>query len=283
MADPTRVALTRVALIYDYDDTLARGSIQESSLIPNLNIEPKSFWSEVYSRTKENDADRILVYMQLMLRKAEEMKFKITKQVLRDHGNSSDLFEGLSDKSWFSRLNEFADDKELSLEHYVISSGTKEMIEGSVIANQFKRIFASKYIYDDSGRAVWPGVAINYTTKTQFLFRINKGILDISDDDSLNAYTPEQKRPIPFSRMIFIGDGFTDIPAMKMTTQQGGYSIATYDPKCDPTSLNKIHALIADDRVNYVAPADYTKDSPMDILVKGILGRIARVVGNSPE
>lgn len=268
-----------VALIYDFDGTLARGNIQESSFIPDLKIDKDTFWTEVEARTKKNDCDQILVYMQLMLQKAGEQQFDLTRDVLRKHGENSQLFEGLCDKSWFKRVNEFASAHNLCLKHYVISSGTQEMIEGSVIADEFAKIFASRYLYDDAGKAVWPGVAINYTNKTQFLFRINKGIENVWDQKSLNEYMPEQERQIPFSRMIFIGDGQTDVPAMKTTTYQGGYSIATYDPKRDPESLQNIHKLIADERANYVAPADYTKDSPMDILVRGILGRIARTVG----
>ncbi|WP_323799144.1 haloacid dehalogenase-like hydrolase [Parasphingorhabdus sp.] len=264
----------RTALIYDYDGTLAQGNIQENSFLPAIGMKRNEFWDQVKQLTKQHDADEILVYMQLMLQKAKTNNIEITKEAFRVHGKSSTLFEGLEDHSWFQRLNAFADGHGLTLEHYIISSGTQEMIEGSSIAEDFKAIFASRYIYDASGHAEWPSLAINYTTKTQFLFRINKGIDNVWDNQAINAYKAEAERPIPFSRMVFIGDGDTDIPAMKMTSHYGGHSIAAYDPERNSRSLDKIHSLIADGRVNFVAPADYKENAPMDILVKGILGRI---------
>ena len=273
----------RTALIYDYDGTLAHGNIQENSFIPSIDMTREEFWAEVKRLTKQHDADEILIYMQLMLREAHKKKFKVTREALRTHGKSSQLFNGLDDKSWFERLNVFAADRGLALEHYILSSGTQEMIEGSLIAGAFKAIYASRYIYNENGEAEWPSLAINYTTKTQFLFRINKGINNVWDNKAINAFMPETERPIPFTRMVFIGDGDTDIPAMKMTSHYGGHSIAAYDPKRDPHSLWKIHTLISDGRVNFVAPADYTENAAMDILMKGILGRIARAVGYRPE
>lgn len=275
--------MKRTAIIYDYDGTLAYGNIQENSFLPSIGMERQDFWGEVKRLTRDNDADEILVYMQLMLRKAKSKNIKITKQELRTHGRSSQLFDGLADHSWFNRMNQFATKRGLQLEHYIISSGTQEMIEGSLIADDFDGIFASRFIYSDDGEAEWPSLAINYTTKTQFLFRINKGIKNVWDNDAINAFMPENERPIPFSRMIFIGDGDTDIPAMKMTSHYGGQSIAAYNPRRDKRSLEKIHRLISDGRVNFVAPADYSENSHMDILLKGILGRIARGEGYRPS
>lgn len=274
--------LKRTALIYDYDGTLARGNIQENSFLPAIDMARGDFWDEVKRLTKQYDADEILVYMQLMLRKAREKGVEVTREALGKHGASSQLFNGLADHSWFTRLNAFAAERGLLLEHYILSSGTQEMIEGSLIASDFKAIFASRYIYNEMGQADWPSLAINYTTKTQFLFRINKGIENVWDNEGINAFMPEAERPIPFSRMVFIGDGDTDIPAMKMTSHYGGHSIAAYDPKRDTRSLDKIHKLISDGRVNFVAPADYSADAQMDILLKGILGRIARAEGYRP-
>lgn len=274
--------LKRTAIVYDYDGTLARGNIQENSFLPAIAMERSEFWREVKRLTKEHDADEILVYMQLMLRKAQERGIEVTREEFKHHGENSDLFAGLANLSWFERLNSFAHQLGLSLEHYIVSSGTQEMIEGSIIAKAFKEIFASRYLYNDKGQAEWPSLAINYTTKTQFLFRINKGIENVWDNGAINAFMPEGERPVPFARMIFIGDGDTDIPAMKMTSYQGGYSIAAYDPDRDGRSMDKIHRLIADDRVNFVAPADYSEYAPMDILLKGILGRIARKEGYRP-
>jgi hypothetical protein len=269
--------LTTTAVIYDFDGTLARGNLQECSFIPNINMERDAFWEEVKRRTEEEDADEILVYMHLMLEKAKAAGLNVTKDMLRKHGLDAPLFLGLDGKRWFQRMNAFAEGQGLELKHYIISSGIEEMIRGCSIHDAFHKIYASKYIYEGE-IASWPGVAINYTTKMQYLFRINKGIENHWNRAALNAYMPGVLRPIPFSRMIFLGDGDSDIPAMKMMTFQGGYSVAVYDDQGDSRDIDKIHRLISDDRVDFVAPANYEQESQLDIIVKGILGRIAHGV-----
>ena len=273
--------LKRTALIYDFDGTLARGNLQETSFIPDIGMTNDEFWGEVKARTKDHDADEILVYMHLMLEKANGSGKQVTKEDLQSHGEKARLFPGLADKSWFDRINCHADQRGLDLEHYIVSSGIHEMIEGCPLRDAFRRVFASKFIYEN-GFAAWPGVGINYTTKTQYLFRINKGIDNHWDNDSINSYMPETERRIPFDRMIFIGDGYTDIPTMKMLTHKGGHSVAVYDPCRSDGDLSKIHKLISDGRVEFVAPADYKEKSQLDIIVKGILGRIARKHGYRP-
>ena len=267
--------LLRSALIYDFDGTLARGNLQEHSFIPAVGMSKEGFWAEVKSRAEQEDADEILVYMLLMIEKARERGITVSKQDLRKHGKDAVLFRGLQDQSWFHRINRHAMQYGLCLEHYIISSGIEEMIRGCAIFEAFTEVFASKFIYAD-GAAAWPGVAINYTTKTQYLFRINKGIDNHWDGAAINRYMAEDRRPIPFKRMIFVGDGDTDIPAMKMITYQGGCAIAVYDPCRSGGDLDKIHRLIADRRVDFVAPADYSQDAQLDIIIKGILNRIAR-------
>jgi len=251
--------------------------LQECSFIPKINMTATQFWEEVKRRTKKEDADEILVYMHLMLEKARDANEKVTKKMLRKHGKDVPLFTGLKGRTWFKRIDKFARANGLDLQHYIISSGIEEMIRGCPIQNAFRRVYASKYIYEGNV-AAWPGVAINYTTKTQYLFRINKGIDNHSDREALNAYMPEASRPIPFNRMIFLGDGDSDIPAMKMMTLQGGYSVAVYDPKKSEKDLVKIHRLISDNRADFVAPANYEESSQLDIIIKGILVRIAHGV-----
>ena len=275
MALDSKHARKPTALIYDFDGTLAKGNLQEQSFIPDIGMSRENFWAKVKARAKESDADEILVYMHLMIEKAKEKGGGVSAKELCRHGEQADLFPGLGDKTWFDRINQHATDLGLDLKHYILSSGIEEMIRGCPIYDAFHHVFASKFIYED-GKAAWPGVGINYTTKTQYLFRINKGVENHWDDDSINAYTPESKRPIPFHRMIFIGDGLTDIPTMKMLTYKGGHSIAVYDPERTDKDLNKIHSLISDDRVNFVAPANYEENSQLDIIVKGILGRIVQ-------
>lgn len=269
------------AIVYDFDGTLSRGNIQEHSFIPHLGMGQHEFWREADDLAEREDADEILVYMQLMLEKARERGIEVTEAQLAEHGRAAELFEGLADTSWFLRINAHAAERGLQLEHYIVSSGILEMIRGCPIHDQFAWIFASRFIYR-KGVAAWPGVAINYTTKTQYLFRINKGIRNTWNSRDLNAFMPESERRIPFQRMVFVGDGDTDIPTMKMITHQGGYAVAVYDPRRTDRDLSKIHRLLSDGRADFVAPADYTENSQLDIVIKGLLGRIARQHGYRP-
>jgi hypothetical protein len=265
----------RTALVYDFDGTLVAGTMQEHSYIPAMGVAPTAFWTEVKALTREHDVDEILVFMWRMLEIARANGVKVTRPMLNKHGADLPLFNGLA--TWFGRINGYAAIRGLEIEHYIISSGNEEIIRGCSVQTHCKYIFASKFIYEDEV-AVWPGVAINYTTKTQYLFRINKGIENIWDNTRINRWMPPAERPIPFDRMIFIGDGETDIPAMKTVRDQGGCSIAVYDPARfgEPKPHMVLHNLISEDRVSFVAPADYSEHSQLDVTVKGSLGRIAR-------
>jgi phosphoserine phosphatase len=271
--------VNRTALIYDFDGTLAKGNVQEHSFLPDLGISSAEFWAKVKRRAEEHDADEILTYMWLMLEAASAAGKPVTREAIEQHGHRTPLFEGV--EQWFDRINAYGAERGLDIEHYIVSSGNLELIRGSPITRHFRHVFASKFIYDEGGRAVWPGMAINYTTKTQFLFRINKGIDNSWDGSAINRWIPMDERPVPFERMIFIGDGDTDIPAMKMVRYQGGHSIAVFDPDAftEARHQEKLHRLIAEDRVHHVAPADYTAGSQLDVVIRGILGRIARESG----
>jgi hypothetical protein len=267
----------RTAIVYDFDGTLAPGNIQDHSLLwEYLKTSPKDFWDIVTADKKTHDADEILVYLQLLLKQAKALGLPITRDVLRIHGAKTPLFAGVTD--WFERINAHALERRLRVEHYVISAGNEEMIQGTSIARHFQRVFACRYRYDEQGVAEWPAVTINYTSKTQFLFRINKGVENAWDNEPVNRWVPPAERPIPFSRIIYLGDGDTDIPSMKMVRHQGGHSVAVFDPdKWAKNELQKkVYNLIAEDRAGFVVPADYTEGSQLDITVKGILGRIAR-------
>lgn len=265
------------AIVYDFDGTLAPGNIQEHSLLEGyLETTTKAFWKRVALEKKRHDADQILVYMRLLLEHAKAIEKPITADVLKKHGARVRLFEGV--ESWFDRINTYASTRNLRLEHYVVSSGNEEMIRGCKIARHFRHIFGCRYIYDSEGQAVWPGTAVNYTTKTQYLFRINKGVMSHWDNEPVNRWVPMDERPMPFARMIYLGDGDTDIPSMKMIRHQGGHSIAVFDPASwdEPQQQQKVYNLIAEDRAHFVVPADYTKGSQLDVTIKGVLGRIAR-------
>ncbi|MGB0331204.1 MAG: HAD family hydrolase [Planctomycetota bacterium] len=272
MDHPRRTA----AFVYDFDGTLAVGNVPEHSFLPRLGVEPAEFWGRVKAAAREQDADEILTYMALMVRLAASKGEAVTRESLAEDGRSVPFFRGVPE--WFDRMDRHAAELELHLEHYVVSSGIGEMIESCEIAPKFRRIFASCFMYDEQGRATWPGTAVNYTTKTQYLFRINKGIDNAWDNASINRWIPEQDRPVPFSRMVFFGDGDTDVPSMKTVRNLGGHSIAVFDPaQWDAlTAQGKVHRLIAEDRVNFVAPADFSESGQLDVLAKGVLGKIGR-------
>ncbi len=242
--------------------------MQEHNFIPDLGIQPKQFWKEVQANAKKNDMDEILSYMELMLGKARTKQIRINRKQFRDYGKKIHFFEGV--ESWFGRINKYARQRHIDLHHYIISSGLREMIDGTSIKKYFKYIFASGFRYDQHDVAIWPALAVNYTNKTQYLFRINKGIINSYSNKEINKFTPEEDRPIPFSNMIYIGDGETDIPAMKMIKYQGGYAIAVYKPRKPGAKVNA-KALLKQGRADYAIPANYCENSALDEVVKKII------------
>jgi len=278
---------TKTALVYDFDGTLAEGDCAQHGLMPALKItDVKKFWKKVREATKDRDADEILAYLGFLALQARDVgkREELTPEKLKKHGAQIPLFPGVAE--WFDRINTYAKERHVHLEHYIISSGIEEMIAGTPIANHFQRIFACRYHYDKvTGYAKWPAVSINYTTKTQYIFRINKGVLNSYDNSLVNRYVEHDKRPMPFVRMIYLGDGDTDIPSMKLVKEQGGCSIAVFDEKKWAKSENqvKIEKLIAEDRVNYVVPGNYKELGQLDVTVKGVLSKIRRKYGASSQ
>lgn len=261
-----------VAICYDFDGTLSPGNMQEYGFFSELGKVAENFWSESTESAKKNHADPILAYMNHMIDKAKIGDIGTTRQAFKKYGKTVKLFDGVED--WFERIIEHGKKKDISIEHYIVSSGLKEMIEGTSIGRKFKKIYACSFIYDNNDAAKWPAVAVNYTTKTQFLFRINKGIDDDNDNTKINEYIHESKRRIPFFRMIYIGDGLTDIPCMKLVKDKGGYSIAVYNPG-GRGKKKDTEKLLKDGRVNFVAKAEYGVDSQIEKLVFAILDEIA--------
>lgn len=260
-----------VAIMYDFDKTLCTKDMQEYTFIPNVGLTPKDFWKESNQLAKDKKMDAILAYMYLMIEKAHAARVSIRRNEFVKMGKDLQFFPGVID--WFKRINSIGDELGLSVEHYIISSGLREIIEGSSIFKEFKDVFACEYLYNENDVACWPKNAVNYTTKTQFLFRINKGVLDISNDNDLNTYTPEDDRPVPFRNMIYIGDGLTDVPCMKLVKINGGYSIAVFQRG----KKNKVEDLITNNRVNFIEPADYSEGSDLDKTVNLILSKMAMV------
>ena len=260
-----------IAICYDFDGTLSPRNMQEYDYIPQLKLSSKRFWNEVEERAKNQEADQILSYMRLMIEKATPSSgVRITRQSFEDFGKTVELFSGVL--GWFKRIDTYGKRRGASINHFIISSGLKEMIRGTPIAGKFKRIYASSFMFDQNGVAIWPALALNYTTKTQFLFRINKGVLDSWDNSKINDFVPMDKRPVPFARFIYIGDGSTDIPCMKLVKEQRGYSIAVYQPG----SKKKASAerLLTEDRINFVAPADYREGRSLDKQVKATIDKM---------
>lgn len=270
--------LIRIAFAYDFDGTLAPGNMQEHSFIPQLGIDNGEFWDEANRLAEKHDMDEILAYMYLMLEKARQKEIPITRTAFLEHGSKTTFFQGVEE--FFSRMSAYALNKGMQLDHHIISSGIRDIILGTNIAQYFTNIFASGFAFDPNDVAIWPALAINYTNKTQYLFRINKGINNSWDNSLINKYVKMDQRPVPFQRMIYLGDGETDVPAMKMIKYQGGTAIAVYDPdrkgrkgKLSPREV--CEKLIEQNRADFIASADYTEGSRLDQILKSIMNRIA--------
>ncbi len=259
----------KIALIYDFDGTLSPKNMQEYGFISDIKIKKDDFWRQNKELANNNDANQILCYMYLMIKNARSKDIPLKRETFKKYGANIELFSGV--KEWFGRINSYGQSIGVEVKHYINSSGLKEMIEGTEIANEFENIYACTFLYDVNGVACWPAVAVDYTTKTQFLFKINKGIKEISDTVKINEYVAEEDRPIPFKHMIYFGDGTTDIPCMKMIKINGGFSIAVYgDNKKKETALK----LIDENRANFVCKADYSENAELFKVVKRILDKM---------
>ena len=258
-----------LAICYDFDKTLSPDDMQAQGYIQSLGQDTDAFWKESNALAAENDMDQNLAYMYLMVTKSKG-KFYVTKDKLKEYGSKVELFAGV--ESWFDRITDYGREKGVKVEHYIISSGLKEMIEGTAIADKFEKIYASCFYYGESGDALWPAQAINYTNKTQFLFRIEKGILDINDQ-KVNDYVNPSEIRVPFRNMVYIGDSATDVPCMKLVNSYGGHSIGVYNPNTQDKS--KVYNMMAQNRIKYFEEATYTEGSELEKLLKGIIDKTA--------
>ena len=258
-----------IAFLYDFDKTLCTTDMQNYAFIPSLGMTPAEFWAEANGFGRQNHIDGILAYMYIMLREAERKKLPFTREDLVEKGRQIELFPGV--ESWFSRINAFGEAQGVRVEHYVISSGLREIIEGSSISHEFKEIYASEFYYDETGRPVWPKLAVNFTAKTQFVYRINKGVLDVSDDKTLNDSMPDDSKRIPFPNMIYMGDGLSDVPCMKMMRAYGGQAIAVYQD----ANRTGVEELLAKKRVDFIFPADYREGRALEETARNIIRKMA--------
>lgn len=260
-----------LAICYDFDKTLSPDDMQAQGYIQSVGYDVQKFWDESNDLAKANDMDNNLSYMWKMVQESEG-RMVFNKEKLAEYGARVKLFDGVED--WFERIRAYGKTRNVIVEHYIISSGLKEMIEGTKMARAgaFEKIYASSFYFNDRGVAKWPAQVINYTSKTQFLFRIEKGVLDINDP-GVNAYFSPEEIRVPFRNMVYIGDSDTDIPCMKLVNTYGGHSIGVYDPATQ--NKEKVYKMMHDKRIRYYAPANYTERSELDLLVKAIIDKTA--------
>ncbi|MCQ2087815.1 MAG: haloacid dehalogenase-like hydrolase [Bacilli bacterium] len=257
-----------LAIMYDFDKTLSTTDMQNYTFIPNLGLTPETFWGATGKFSAKTKVERILSYMYVMLEAAREKGIKVTRKYLQDCGKDIEFYPGV--ESWFERINKFGEEHGVEVQHFLVSSGTKEIVEGCKIYHFFNNAWGCEYYYNDEGEPVWPKIAINYTQKTQFFFRITKGVDDITDDASVNEKTPTHK--IPYENVIYCGDGMTDIACMTLVKKNGGTSIAIYPEESKKAQVEKIYT---DHRVNLIALADYSEDSVIDRAVKICIEKVA--------
>ena len=260
-----------IALIYDFDGTLSPGNMQEFGFIQAIGQTPEEFWAKSDGIAKGQDASNILAYMKLMFDEARRNGIRLTREDFKRYGVDIKLFDGV--REWFRNVNEYGEAHGVKIEHYINSSGLKEIIEGSPIAREFKHIFAGSFIYDESGEAEWPGIAVDFTAKTQFLFKIQKGIFSSRDAKKVNESWADDQKRIPFTNMIYFGDGDTDVPSMKIVNMFGGNAIAVFNPAV-PHKRAVAQKLLRQGRVNFITPASYTRDSRTFRLVCAIIDKV---------
>ena len=257
-----------LAIMYDFDKTLSTTDMQNYGFIPALGLTPEEFWGATGEFSARTGCERILSYMYMMIAKAKEKNIKLTREFLKECGKSIKYHPGVT--TWFDRINQIGADRGVKVEHYLVSSGTKEIVEGCSIYNCFTKTYGCEFLYEND-EPIWPKLAINYTQKTQFFFRIAKGVTDTSDDDNVNRKTGEQGLRIPYENIAYIGDGMTDVACMTLVNKNHGYSVGVY------TESNKesVAQIRKDKRCRFVVKADYSQGSDMEKVFTLIIEDIA--------
>ncbi len=261
-----------VAIVYDFDGTLSPQPMQEYTVLPKLGIRPRDFWNQVERESEETISEKMLVYMRLLLEEAHARKVNISRSDFQAMGKHIPYFPGV--EGWFPRINAYVKKRgggQCNVRHYIVSAGMKEILEGISIRPHFRQIYASEYHFNFQGIATFPKLLITDTTKTQYLFRVNKGKEALGE--SINEHMPEHERPIPFQNIIYIGDGMTDVPSMALTKKNGGHTIAVY-PARNRRDRETCVKLLSANRVDFIAPADYSADSRLTSRVKLLLDAI---------
>lgn len=256
-----------LAICYDFDKTLTPDDMQAQGYIQSVGYDVQGFWDKTNEMARQQDVDSNLAYMYMMMKEAEG-NFVFNRKALNEYGSKVKLYPGVD--TWFERIKQYGVEKGVIVEHYIISSGLQEMIEGTsvAVAGAFEKIYGSSFMYNDRGVAIWPAQAVNFTNKTQFLFRISKGVLDVNDDGVNDHFEPDEIR-VPFRNIVYIGDSLTDIPCMKLVNSYGGHSVGVYD--AIKQNKDRVRQMLKDDRIKYFAPADYREGTELDVLIKAIV------------
>lgn len=261
-----------IALVYDFDGTLSPQPMQEYTVLPKIGVEPAEFWAMVNREARETESDPMLVYMRHILEALERVRVDVKREDFAAMARAIEYFPGVA--TWFSRMNAYVRKRsrgQARLQHYLISAGQKEILDGVSIRRHFKRIYASEYHFNHHGIATFPKLLVTDTIKTQFLFRINKGIEAVTE--SINEHMPEDERPIPFQNMVYVGDGMTDVPSMALTKKSGGHTVAVYDPRGGKGRATCVKLLEAG-RADFIAEADFRAGSRLTKRVQLLLDAI---------
>ena len=258
-----------IALVYDFDGTLSPKSMQDYTVLPQFGVDGPTFWPRVDAETRATGSEPMLVYMRMMIEEAQRNGRHLTRADLAALAHVIEYFPGV--EQWFDMINRYVARQgggRVGIRHYIISAGNKEILDRISIARHFARIYASEYHFDGDGRAVFPKVVVTDTTKTQFLFRINKEREELHEE--INSHMAGRDRPVPFSNILYIGDGASDVPGMVVTRSNGGRAVAVYNPE-KPDAVEKCKTLLQAGRVDTLAEADYREDGELAKRVRMLL------------
>ena len=258
-----------IAMVYDFDGTLTPQPMQDYTVLPALGMDPARFWAAVNRESRRTGGDPMLTYMRMLLERMEQRGEHISREALRALGAKIRYFAGV--QGWFARTAGYVRRQgggDVQLRNYIVSAGQREILEGIRIRKHFARIFGSEYFFDRNGLATFPSRVINDTTKTQYLFRINKGVED--ERDSINRHMPEEQRAVPFANLVYVGDGMTDVPGMTVTKKNGGHALAVHRPE-HRRGERVCRDLLTASRIDFYAPADFRAGSRLDRRVKLLL------------
>ena len=255
--------MKRVAICYDFDKTLSPLDMQSQGFVQDVGMSIDEFWEEVDTYSAEAHVELNLTYMYKMIETARRNGFEITEAYLNGLGKKINYFKNLD--TWFDRINKFGKENGVEVHHFILSSGLKEIIDGTSIVKNFDKVYASAFHYNEKGIADWPRFVVNYTNKTQFLFRISKGVFD-ELDDKVNDVTRSANYYIPYTNFIYLGDSDTDIPCMALLNQYGGYSVGVYESL--DKGKKKVEKLIKERRIGAGVLADYSENSDLDKVIK---------------